>query len=210
MISHKHQCIFIHIPKTGGKSLKKLLFGIPEFGPNSKKWDGQSIPTWLKKPFGHDRAADYSNRPCFEHYFKFSMVRNPWARAVSAFFYMQQGGSNQFDATFTKEFIEPCGNDFSEFIKRNADQLETFLHFKSQHLWISNKQGEILVDHVGRLENWDQEISRIAAELELDVPERLHINKSDHADFRACYSDELWDLVGKVYEKDVKIFGYQD
>ena len=38
MISHVYKCIFTHIPKTGGKSIK-TLFGLPEFERDYKICD---------------------------------------------------------------------------------------------------------------------------------------------------------------------------
>ena len=38
MISHKHKCIFVHIPKTGGSSMENLIW---------PKWNRSESDLWL-------------------------------------------------------------------------------------------------------------------------------------------------------------------
>lgn len=67
--------IFVHIPKCAGVSINKSLYG--------------------NLAGGHTTFDEYIiifEPKCIENYFKFTFVRNPWDRVVSAYFFLQKGG----------------------------------------------------------------------------------------------------------------------
>lgn len=72
MISHKHKCIFIHIPRTGGSSIELAIKGYPWWVGNLEKKHMSASET--RKYYGED---------IWNEYFKFSFVRNPWDRVIS-------------------------------------------------------------------------------------------------------------------------------
>ncbi len=76
-------CIFIHIPKCAGVSVCQSLFG--NLGPGHLT---------LRQ---HQEVLDSRT---FDSMFKFSFVRNPWDRLVSAFYFLKQGGYNEADANW--------------------------------------------------------------------------------------------------------------
>ena len=91
MINDKLKFIFIHVPKTGGSSVKKAL-GI--------------------KVHGHKKFSDWSKD--YPDYFSFAFTRNPWDRFVSSFFYLEQGGMFEYDQKNYDKYIN--GLSFTEFI----------------------------------------------------------------------------------------------
>ena len=68
MISLKHRAIFIHIQKTGGESVTAALGG-PKNSPDKH---------WLANELKAVTELDI-----WDNYFRFALVRNPWARLVS-------------------------------------------------------------------------------------------------------------------------------
>jgi hypothetical protein len=80
MISHDHRCIFANVPKTASKSVR-YLFGLPELG-----CDYEANARNIEYPYGHRRLLEFVNEKYFLEYFKFTFVRNPFDRIVSAFF----------------------------------------------------------------------------------------------------------------------------
>ena len=67
----KNKFIFIHINKTGGTSITKLLVNA-ENPPQKHTW-----AWWYKK---YEPKA-------FNTYFKFSIIRNPWDKLLSQYFF---------------------------------------------------------------------------------------------------------------------------
>ena len=71
MISHKHRCIFIHIPRTAGTSIESWL---------------EPTPQWLKSPNEKHLTAIQAKTLYSEFwndYFKFTIVRHPYSRSLS-------------------------------------------------------------------------------------------------------------------------------
>ena len=145
-LNHADQlkAIFIHIPKTGGNSIQKALF---------------------ENPSVHVRWSDYYNKNSekFYRFFKFAVVRNPWDRLVSAFFYLKNGGMNNEDKQWADENIQ-CFETFEEFVFGwlNKKNVYTWMHFIPQTYWICDHNKRIMIDYIARLETMDEDFLFIA------------------------------------------------
>ena len=104
MISKNLKCIYIHIPKTGGMSIESML------GEDLKKIHQSSIK------IKHGTPKEWKYSKYWEYYYKFTFVRNPWDRVVSAYLYnlkMSDTNSSQHD----REKIKEYGIDgFNEYV----------------------------------------------------------------------------------------------
>ena len=74
-----YRCIFIHVPKTGGMSVRKTLFTKSDLYPHLTIRDYQSL-------LSEQEVGSY---------YKFAFVRNPWDRLVSAYSFLRAGGLNK-------------------------------------------------------------------------------------------------------------------
>jgi hypothetical protein len=186
----RHRCIFVHIPKAAGVSVSKKLFGC--LGG------------------GHPPIADYAHvfSPAeFKDYFKFTFVRNPWDRLLSAYMFLAKGGFNEGDAEWAKRNLAPYAN-FRDFVKGwvNEKNIWSKQHFYPQSYFLT-LNGEIAVDFVGRFENIDSDFEVVAQRLGLD--NRLdHLNSSGKKNYRDYYDEECADVVASVYREDIALFGY--
>jgi chondroitin 4-sulfotransferase 11 len=200
MLYHQYRCIFIHIPKTAGKSVSHALgFGWP----------------------GHKDISLYAEElkpEVFQSFFKFAVVRNPWDRLVSEFNYQQKKKRPKKDKLFvfdgkgsTREFGDWVRTAFENpFHYRGADwagDVSPHIHRWSPQVdWIS-VNGKIAVDFVARIENMQQDFGVICQKLGLAA--RLeHRNSKFHWHYSHYYDDATRDLVGKYYARDVEAFGY--
>ena len=187
MINHKLKFIFTHIPKTGGVSL------CSHFRSKSK---------------GHHRTSDQIQICADEgvdadEYFKFSFVRNPWDRFVSAYSYLSKGGNNASDRRIRDEFIKPF-DSFSEFVHGvDMEPLMQQVHFRPQSYWLDRE-----VDFVGRFENYEPDLQRVCEKIDYPFKGLPHKNKSKHKPYWEYYDDASVDAVGRQYAKDVETFGY--
>jgi len=95
MVSHKHKCIFVHIPKVAGQSIELFfsnLLGLDWktrapllLRPNDESEIGPPRLAHLK--LQEYLSYHYISPNLFKEYYKFTFVRNPWSRTVSFYKY---------------------------------------------------------------------------------------------------------------------------
>ena len=199
IISHKHKFIFFHIPKCAGTSVYSalcnslgvvdnkgeptcsledhMLFKNP---PNDRF--GNSIH--LNQHFCYEGVKYYLDEQGYDidDYFKFSFVRNPWARTVSYWTYEKDARS------FRDYCIEEKDIQFDRIKKPNCYELG--------------------VDYVGKSENLDQDFNYILDRLNLPRVEIKTLNKSVYKPYKAHYTSELIEIIEEKYAVDINAFGY--
>lgn len=204
MISHEYKCIFTHIPKTGGKSIK-TLFGLPEFERDYKICDHEHK---IEYAFGHRNLSEFENEGYFAEYFKFAFVRNPFDKIVSAYFYMENGGCNEVDRQFREKRLAQYAGHFTAFV----EDLPTFLdstHFRPQAAWLCDSRRNLLADFVGRYEALERDLSTVRDRLGLSFDEAPRLNASRHQSYRSYYDDSTRRRVAQAYGEDMELFSYR-
>jgi chondroitin 4-sulfotransferase 11 len=188
-----HHCIFVHIPKTGGTSISKALFGAE---------------------FGHCTVDHYEifSPERFHNYFKFGFVRNPWDRLLSAYKFLKKGGMYSADKTWSDIYLSEFEN-FEHFVlslknKRKANGILRGTHFIPQYKFVCDYKLKVKLDFLGRFENIDLDFDFINSKLGL-YSQLKHLNKSNNASYCEFYSDEMIKIVSQVYREDILIFNYK-
>jgi hypothetical protein len=187
----KHKAIFVHIPKSAGTSIRESLFG----GGGA-----------------HRTIAGFQavlSPKLFAECFKFTFVRNPWDRLVSAFFYLknQHMMSNQ---CWAKENLSQF-QDFNTFVTQwlNRENLWSFVFFRPQYHFICFEGKQPAVDFIGFYENLAPDFAvirdRIKSSAQLGEKNR---NSQRERDYREYYTDETRNLVADLYAEDIEMFGY--
>ena len=202
MISHNHQCIFTHVPKTAGKSVR-YLFGLPEF-EHDYKHDCQGI----EHGFGHKRLLEFAGERYFAAYFKFAFVRNPFDRIVSAYWYLESGGCNEVDRQFRHKYLAPYKGDFAAFAE-DLPKLIDAPHFQPQTFWLCDNRGKLLTDFVGRYESLRRDMSALDKRLGLPLHELPLLNASRHDHYRSYYDDATKRRITQAYGDDLELFSYR-
>lgn len=176
--------IFKHIPKTGGLSIRDIL-------PEGSLFLGHDYYSISGQPYIHlvHHIADNPDS------FVLSMVRNPYDRVVSAFFYLSAGGNNPADFKDAEKYILPYNGDFGAFVKNEFPQVIHQIHFMSQTSWIF-WEGKNLCDSVLKFEM----LKYITG-----IP---HVNKSIHDNYKRYYTPETQKIIYDAYIDDFHSFGY--
>ena len=193
MINHEQQYIFIHVPKAGGNSIKEAL-GIPKFpGDHSR--------------ISHEKYND------FLHYFKFAFVRNPYARAVSAYFFLKEGGMVKPNGVRVDE--RPAKRvakykDFCDFIK-NDRHFSSMVHFKAQTIPLQSEPSKKIdnIDFIGKCENMQNDFNTICDKIGIPHQQLPHKNKSKHGHYAQYYDDETREIITEKFAIDIENFGYK-
>jgi len=140
----------------------------------------------------------YANQG-FENTYKFTIVRNPWDRMVSAFHHVRQGKNYPvigLDENF-KDFVK------TRFRKRGV---KIDPHFHHQHPNIMF-EGKVFVDFIGRFENLEEDWKIIAAKIGCS-PDLPHRNKGNHKPYKHYYDEECFEIVSQIYKDDIRLLGY--
>jgi hypothetical protein len=200
-ISHKYKCIFIHIPKAGGTSIE-----------NTTIFDDQRERTG-ELVGGHLTAVDFREKypHQFDAYYKFAVVRNPYDRLVSAFFYFAQyRGEQANNIEMKKRITEQYGGDFSQFCEGEltSGRADLFTHLRPQTDFLLDEQGTLLVDFVGKLECIQQDFKAICDQIGIDIS-LPHQNRSLRRDYSNYYTPTAQQLVAEIYRKELELFGYE-
>jgi len=192
MISHEHKCIFIHIPKTAGGSIERALTGYGWALIQKNNIKVQHIDCI-------DTKSIYPN--CFNDYYKFAFVRNPWDLIVSTYFWFQERNEVQVDFKYFIENIE----DYNK-------QLMFLPHkyYASQQLnHLTDKDGNVMVDFIGRFEDLQKDFNQVCSAIGVHEEELPISNTTNHKHYTEYYDSETQGIVERFYEKDIEYFGYE-
>jgi len=200
MIIHNLKLIFVHIPKTGGRSIEKLLSGFGKRIEFQEGWDEKN-KIWQQ----HLTIKQIlSLRKNCADYFKFSFVRNPWDRMVSDYFYfMKHGISGEF-----KDFLMETDVYFDNFPIFNG-RVGCKDHRLPQIHFLLDENDKYPIDFIGRFETLQQDFNIICDKVGIPPQELPHLNKTEHKHYSEYYDEETKQIVAEKYAKEIELFDYK-
>jgi len=138
----------------------------------------------------------------FDEYFKFSFVRNPWDKAVSQFLFMRK-------IPFLRKYIGMSKNaEFKKYL--SLIQQKKHVQWEPQSAFLENENGEILVDFIGRFENYENDVRSLLLQLQISgIDEIPHRKRASRAHYRDYYDAESEEMVRDIYQQDIVKFNYE-
>ena len=229
MISKKHKCVFLHVPKTAGQSVERVFLRL-----NGLTWENRA-PLLLKKNVGIEGAPErlshltapqyvdlgFMQQDEFDSFYKFAFVRNPWDRVYSMYKYLNY-----------KPFMS-----FDQFVERLPIwQRKNPMFFGNQVDYVSIK-GKNIANRLGRFETLQDDFNLVCQDLGLPLTELPHINKVQQPkrkklikevlqqpmlllyamsktsepmakNYMAAYSESSKSFVRAFYKADIETFNY--
>jgi hypothetical protein len=202
LISDSHEFIFVHNYKVAGSSIKHALKPYAQTAFERLGWVQRQLARLRLRSTPHYPAHLTAREIRSDHpdewrrYFTFGFVRNPWSWQVSLYFFMlETEDHHQHDLISSM-------NGFDEYIHWRVKEDK---HLQSE--FFCDSEGNVLVDHIGRLESIQDDFRTICDTLGLEA-ELPHKNSSSHRDYREYYTDDTRQLVQEHFEEDVRRFGY--
>lgn len=202
--------IFQHIHKCGGTSISKTFRNHPNFI--------FSIPR--EGTFDHGTATSQIEKDVWESAKKFTIVRNPYDRAVSAYKMFCKPTSlvpNKWRRVFP-DFLA-----FARFLnnanlashsappdvptKEYINSIDNVIHHCST---FSNPKYRIdEMDEILRIESLEEDFERAFENTSLMDYELQHANKTFAKPYREFYCEESRELIAQAYKEDIERFSYE-
>jgi hypothetical protein len=177
--------IFIHIPKTGGTSIRRSLLG--------------------ERRITHRTALAYKryDEDYFNGAYKFSVIRNPLDRIVSTYFYNIRRGKQGRDCV---EIVShsSCFEDFCENLYETFNE-QINPGFFPQMWWLTDEFHRVIVDDIF-LFDFIEESMRAMSDRFGITKELNHTNKSNHAPFMEYHTKRTIEIVNDLYAFDTAIY----
>jgi hypothetical protein len=188
LILHERKGLFIHVPKTGGSSIRAALEPLR---------DTRAMFNWhCWARTARDVLADY------DAFWSFAFVRNPWALHVSWWKYMLAQPGHPYHG-----IVKELGT-FPRYLREGLNPLRMPDNCFDQVDRITDVNGNPLVKFVGQLEYIERDWRVVCDALKLGNLQLPHRNRTEPVDWRGWYDEETAAIVRRVNLRDVEQFGY--
>lgn len=215
LISHRKKFIYTKTVKTAGTSVESYFekYCMPEgewqFADKRNQYVGVSGIIGARGPdikgsewYNHMSAADIRSKigaHVWDSYFKFCVVRNPFDKLVSMFFFRKEKGTLEVE---DKGETVDC---FRAWISKGVPVPD-----RRQYL----DKGEICMNYFIRYENLANDIKSVCDHLGLpfesyNIPTLKSGIRDQSIEIHDFYSEEIVQMVSKAYEFELKEFGYR-
>ena len=212
MIDHKNRYIYVRTPKAASTSILGALYQqqTTHFFTNVNKefrrrlinvetyWEGDRnhYPLSVMKKIVHPQII--------KNYFKFSFVRNPWARVFSAYNYEKAW----HDAN-GHELVHHIKGDFNEYVENYDNWYKTH-----KTTYFEYTEG---CDFIGKMENLQNDFDEMCSLGNLKTKTLKHLNVTDKKieakgnffKYRDHYTSKTKDIIYKKFKKDIEFFEYE-
>jgi len=217
-VNFEKNCIFIAIPRTGSTTVRSQIKqeGIPLIESShlniKQVRDGLYI-YFLKRSLGNNMSFPSQGVPAdseirektsniFKRYFKFSAVRNPWARSVSLYF-----RKRNIDIREQMSFEEFCSHHlFASDTCRHPT-----LH-RNQIDWLTDENDQCIMDYVYKLEEYKVAIKEIEERTDGRVKlQNLKLNVNPNSPshrYQDFYNHKTKKMIEARFERDIDTFKY--
>jgi len=147
----------------------------------------------------------------WDEYYKFAFVRNPWDRLVSWYSMVTKfprGGNELW------RYVHDNSSTFQEFIYNCTDEIEikegVYYSFTYNQLdYVTDESGNMLVDFIGSLENFDEDVHEVFSRIGIGLETVPHKNRSRHQHYSALYTPDTEMIVRERFKRDIEYFGYE-
>lgn len=179
------ETIFIHLPKTGGSTIREYLAQVA--GAEKKFWG--KIPAE------------------FEHFDRFTIVRNPFNRLVSSWLYCRKMG-----------WVERCSIcDFLPWVLDNdlpvlppfGSEETAKIRLCKHHTAPQTHEDFLLTEanQVFKFENFSQAILTLSERFGFQ-PRGLHLNRTERKPLTEYFDERLIGMVREYFAEDFAALGY--
>ncbi|ACM39331.1 conserved hypothetical protein (plasmid) [Allorhizobium ampelinum S4] len=210
-IKPAQQLVFVHIPKCGGTSMHQFLANAKKVQPEpelSTILAGYCEPALHK----HSKAAvirDLVGPALWQTIFTFSVVRNPWDLMLSSYRWWLQKAGRFSSLRAQADEVADLGS-FEGFLKSDFGGNRINECEGDILSWLSDENGQEIVDFVGRLEDIEQALQNVFERAGLaGYSEFPRLNSTVRGGYQDYYNAETKRLIQTRFQATIDRFEYQ-
>ncbi len=223
--SPSHRYVHVAIPKTGTTSLIRALSRLHRKHGGRLELFKEPVTPEFRRKHGLDEIGDrhpgYTKHLSaiqlkyilgveqYDRCFSFSIVRNPWARLASRYFFT----STDNEPSEEEKRARNTGRKFHElsfedWIERRWKRGGKKRRYRTQLGKLTDLDGRLIVDFVGRLETVQDSFRHICLQIGVAPFDMPHINGTRKGRYQQFYNDRTRDMVGEMCQVDIEHFSY--
>lgn len=208
MLDLNKKFIFTHPPKCGGTSIEDLIGYL--------KLRAKCPDLRFLKHASLEMHFDIlkHNGVIIDDFFKFTIIRNPWDRAVSYYNHVKYK-EHEYRIRNNK-IIPECFKSapylsFKEYIFKEYKDLFSSDIVTKPYMFFQDK---FCIDYVIRLENLKEDLYNIKDKIQIDLSNGIpHLNNSnqfvDKKNYKNYYDEETKIFIQDLFKWDIETFGYK-
>ena len=224
IISHEYKCIFVHVPRTGGGTMRRFLsknnvlnqYIFEEHPVLKNKKAYLYNNTFFQAPYHLPLNFIHKHHPeDFKDYCKFGVIRNPYERFISAFYFRSKRKVENFESFFDSLDV----NKTREYIKStyiptlDENSIRGVQVVTPQYKFLCNEKDQIIADKIYNTEKLIDVFSEVTKDLqipnvEFDNISNKHIGYKPKFDKKLLLDEEIMNWIYNRYRKDFDIFGF--
>jgi len=173
-------------------------YDIPWQNYSIKDWGRLFIKKKRPKPFkNHDSISKVLRHyGKYSDYFSFCFERNPWDKAVSFYYYALYQRGAQLEEVSISDLLRDAPGRFSNWNR------------------YTNEKDEIIVDHVAKFENLEEELDYICQRIGVSravmgpLPRAKTAYRNTKKPYQELLTDEQAERIQHLCRKEIAHFGY--
>jgi hypothetical protein len=217
--------IYVAIPKTGTTSLTHALHDMEPAGRRLHLYK-ETISRDYRRKHRLDEIGDPKpgkgkhlsaiqikyilGNDEFNRCLKFTLVRNPWARMVSRYYFNHAQSAPSAAETKKRGSTRKFHHlDFSTWITRRYQRHRKGKSISGQLSKLTDLEGKVLVDHIGRLESVQETLDWVCdnvGERRIAMP---HVNGARRGHYAQFYNQSTREMVEEMCQEDIEFFNYR-
>jgi len=192
--------IFCHIAKNAGITTHMIMEKLGELEFCDKHYSLLQLKELI------------NNDELFDDCLKFCIVRNPWDRMVSTFFFRKSkkepdfGPIEQWDLDFNNWIKYIYSQEYKEQKNTHCVDVVNY-HFGSSLRWVMGKNNTIIADKIIKFENMNNELRDLFKVYGYNNVITKN-NSTNHKDYREYFDEKSRKLVEENFKEDIEYFKY--
>ena len=202
LVSDSHKLVFVHVQKTGGLTVTRLL--------------RRNVSDLHVVGARHGFAVEgMKGSEDWAEFFKFAFVRNPWDRLISWYSMVESMQETRHKKQNNMwHYVHDNSSTFEEFIRNCTDEVNmkrgvNYSFAYNQIDYLTDRKGRLLVDFIGRFENFEKDLREAFDRIDIKLETIPRGNRSAHKHYSTYYTPETELLVRDRFKRDIEYFGYE-